>query len=173
MLVYIVRRVLWMIPTLFVISTLSFILIQLPPGDYLTSYIMQLSASGEVVEQALVDSLRKQYGLDRPFHVQYFKWMTNILRGDFGYSFEWEKPVKEITGMPLSLAQVAARTMFSESPDELIVISTSPGFASVRSWYAKVSSYEMSLAIAVIISTAVLRDTTRELSSVSVRTSLQ
>jgi peptide/nickel transport system permease protein len=97
MLEFISRRLLLLIPTIILISIISFILIQLPPGDFLTSYIMQLESGGQLVDQALIDTLKQQYGLDQPMYVQYFKWVTNILlHGDFGQSFTWKTPVKDL-----------------------------------------------------------------------------
>ncbi|HNT77870.1 MAG TPA: ABC transporter permease [Anaerolineae bacterium] len=97
MLGYILRRVGMMIPTLIVISMISFIIIQLPPGDYLTSYAATLRATGDAVDEAELASLRERYGLGEPIYVQYYKWMSGILlRGDWGQSMEWRKPVKEL-----------------------------------------------------------------------------
>ncbi len=97
MLGYILRRIGMMIPTLIVISMLSFIIIQLPPGDYLTSYAASLRATGDAVDEAELESLRERYGLGQPIYVQYYKWMSGILlRGDWGQSMEWRKPVKEL-----------------------------------------------------------------------------
>lgn len=97
MLQYILRRILLMIPTLLVISLISFAIIQLPPGDFLSSYVAQLRTQGEDVDTAQIDALREQYGLDQPIYVQYWKWMSGILfRGDWGRSFEWNKPVSEL-----------------------------------------------------------------------------
>ncbi len=94
---YIIRRVLLMIPTLIVISIVSFILIQLPPGDYLTSYAAQLASQGEGVDNQQLTALKQQYGLDRPVYVQYWKWISRILRhGDFGQSLEWHQPVSSL-----------------------------------------------------------------------------
>jgi len=104
MLGYILRRVLQMLITLFVISVISFVIIQLPPGDYLTSYIASLAATGETVDQATIEALRKQYGLDLPIYVQYFKWLWGILHGDFGYSFSWNRPVSELLWGRLGLS---------------------------------------------------------------------
>jgi len=103
MLSYIARRVLYIIPILLVISVISFALIQLPPGDYLTSYIAQLSETGESVDEAMIVSLKKRYGLDRPIYIQYFMWMSGVLHGDFGQSFEWNKPVSELIWGRLAL----------------------------------------------------------------------
>jgi len=96
MLRFIFRRVLGMIPTLFVISIITFILIQLPPGDFLTSQLQQLQQQGERINEDRIAALRARYGLDRPLYVQYVKWVTNFVQGDMGYSFEWNRPVNEL-----------------------------------------------------------------------------
>ncbi|HEX3350699.1 MAG TPA: ABC transporter permease [Acetobacteraceae bacterium] len=91
---YILRRVLYMIPTLFGMSLIAFLIIQLPPGDYLTSMVANMTDSGQTVDPAQIARLRQIYGLGDPFYVQYAKWVWGILsRGDFGYSFEWNRPV--------------------------------------------------------------------------------
>ncbi|HLV34754.1 MAG TPA: ABC transporter permease [Spirillospora sp.] len=95
---YIIRRVLHAVPTLFAISVFAFIVIQLPPGDFLTTYVANLSASGQVVDEAEVAALREQYGLNQPIYVQYYKWITNFLRGDMGQSFYWNRPVNTLVG---------------------------------------------------------------------------
>jgi len=96
MLQYLLRRLILFIPTLIAVSIVAFILIQLPPGDYLTSYIATLAASGDSVDEAQIAALKKRYGLDQPIYVQYAKWMRGVLHGDFGVSFEWNKPVGEL-----------------------------------------------------------------------------
>lgn len=93
---YIIRRVLSMIPTLLVISIITFVLIQLPPGDFLSSQLQQLQQQGEQITEERIAALRARYGLDRPMYVQYLKWITNFVRGDMGYSFEWNRPVNEL-----------------------------------------------------------------------------
>lgn len=94
---YIVRRLLWMFATLFAVSLVAFIIIQLPPGDFATSYVSGLAASGANVQQEELDSIRATYGLDEPVLVQYGKWMWNILsKGDFGLSFSYKMPVSAI-----------------------------------------------------------------------------
>lgn len=103
MLFYILRRLLMMVPTLVVISILVFIIIQLPPGDYLESHIAELQSQGESVDQEKIDFLRHQYGLDKPLYEQYFVWASGMLRGDFGYSFEYDLPVNEVVGDRLLL----------------------------------------------------------------------
>jgi peptide/nickel transport system permease protein len=104
MLQFILRRILYMIPTLIVVSILSFIIIQLPPGDYLTSVVVTMRASGEELDQATLDALEQRYGLSKPMHVQSWKWVSGIiLRGDFGQSFEWNQPVSELLWGRLAL----------------------------------------------------------------------
>ncbi|HSR33643.1 MAG TPA: ABC transporter permease [Anaerolineae bacterium] len=104
MLGYILRRILMMIPTLLIISILSFIIIQLPPGDFLTTYAAQLSEMGDAMDQEALEALGERYGLGQPVYVQYYKWMSGIfLRGDWGQSMEWHKPVKELIWERLGL----------------------------------------------------------------------
>ena len=106
MLTYLSRRLLTMILTLLVISALVFIIIQLPPGDYLSSYIAQLQSQGEMVPQEKIDFLRSQYGLDRSMVEQYFVWLFGLVQGDLGYSFEYNRPVTEVVGDRLVLSMV-------------------------------------------------------------------
>lgn len=97
MLQYIIKRILYMIPTLLVISMVSFIIIQLPPGDYLDTLIATMASQGEDVNYEAMRALEDRYGLGQPIYVQYYKWISNIiLRGDFGQSFTWNKAVSEI-----------------------------------------------------------------------------
>lgn len=97
MLQYMFRRLLYMIPTLIVISIIAFVIIQLPPGDYLTVYVAELAAQGEDVNDATLAQLRERYGLGLPWYQQYFRWMRNIiLKGDFGQSFTWGRPVNQL-----------------------------------------------------------------------------
>ena len=103
MLIYILRRILTMIPTLLIISMLVFVIIQLPPGDYLESYIAELQSQGETVNEEKIQYLRKEYGLDRSMPEQYWTWMTGMLQGNFGYSFEYDLPVNEVVGDRLVL----------------------------------------------------------------------
>lgn len=101
---YLVRRVLVMIPTLFIISAIIFFIIQLPEGDYLTSYIAELEAQGEKVSKEKLHFLRQQYGLDKHPIQQYFTWVLGLLQGDLGYSFEYSLPVSEVVGDRLFLS---------------------------------------------------------------------
>ena len=100
---YLIRRALMLIPTLFIISIISFLIMQAPPGDFLTSYIAQLAANGEQVDLEQIESLRATYGLDRPWYEQYWLWITGFFSGDFGVSFEWNMPVSELIGQRLAL----------------------------------------------------------------------
>ena len=94
---YLVRRFVFMLITVALISVVAFILIQLPPGDYLSTYIAQLEEVNTEVTESELAALRQQYGLDRAMHVQYLKWIWGVLsRGDFGQSFQWNKPVKDL-----------------------------------------------------------------------------
>jgi peptide/nickel transport system permease protein len=106
MLRFIGRRALIMVPTLFFISVMTFIIIQLPPGDFLTSYVAQLSSEGDTVNQEAIYALRARYGLDQPFYVQYGKWMSGIFRGDFGRSLMLGRTVSSllVERLPWSIA---------------------------------------------------------------------
>lgn len=105
---YIARRLLIMVPTLIAISIIVFIIIQLPPGDYLTTQIAEMQARGEAVDQGKIDFLRAQYGLDRPLHEQYLVWVWGMLHGDFGYSFEYNLPVADVVGERLLLTFIVS-----------------------------------------------------------------
>lgn len=97
MLKFLLQRILLFIPTLLAISLVTFILIQLPPGDYLTTIIFQLEQSGQDVDEALLAALRVRYGLDQPMYRQYLRWIGNIiLHGDFGYSMAHNRPVSDL-----------------------------------------------------------------------------
>ncbi len=113
MLQFILRRILLMIPTFIVTSIVAFAIIQLPPGDFATTYLAARAAQGDVASQEMVENVRALYGLDQPIPVQYFKWMEGILvRGDFGIAFEWNQPVSSLIWervwltLALSLASV-------------------------------------------------------------------
>ena len=106
MLAYVGRRVLLAIFTVWAISALAFVIIQLPPGDYVTSYIAQMATMGSVVTDEEAQNLRIQYGLGQPVYVQYFKWMKLIVQGDFGMSMEWKRPVTEVIGSRLWMTVV-------------------------------------------------------------------
>ena len=106
MLAYIGRRLLLAVLTVWAISVLSFIIIHLPPGDYVTSYIASMSASGSAVSEGEAQAMREQLGLDKPMHIQYAKWMGLIMRGNFGMAMEWGRPVADVIGDRLTLTMV-------------------------------------------------------------------
>jgi len=103
---YILRRILMMFPTLIAISMVSFAIIQLPPGDYLTTYVSQLAAMGDLVDESSIQALRDRYGLGQPIYIQYLRWVTNMLQGDFGQSMEWNRPVWDLLWERLALTFV-------------------------------------------------------------------
>jgi len=103
---YFLRRLLYMIPVLLAVSILAFTIIQLPPGDYLTTRIAQLKLEGSPATEEEIDSLRKQYGLDKPYHVRYLKWMWGMLHGDLGKSFIYRRPVTQLIGERIALTMV-------------------------------------------------------------------
>jgi peptide/nickel transport system permease protein len=104
MLRFLLKRIVSLIVTLFAVSLVAFAIIQLPPGDFLTSYMANLSADGQQINQDVVDRLRERYALDQPIYIQYARWMTNILtKGDFGQSFEWNRPVEEVLWSRMSM----------------------------------------------------------------------
>jgi peptide/nickel transport system permease protein len=109
MLAFIARRLVYMVVTLVAISVMTFIIIQLPPGDFVTSMVAQLSLQGTIVSEAEMSALRARYGLDDPIYIQYWKWISNIvLRGDFGFSLEWRRPVADLLWNRLGLTFVLA-----------------------------------------------------------------
>ena len=114
MLQYLIRRFVLALITIWAISVISFIVIQLPPGDFVTTYIetqaggpaMMGTPAGQVIEKAL----RAEYGLDRPIFVQYARWAWKFVRGDFGISLEYKRPVREIVGERLLMTVILATT---------------------------------------------------------------
>lgn len=106
MLLFIARRILLMIPTLFVVTVISFAIIEAPPGDYMDAYVDNLLSQQQNVDPAEIATLRERYGLDAPWYVRYMRWMSGVLRGDLGRSLEWNQPVAKLIGdrLPWSLA---------------------------------------------------------------------
>ena len=111
---YLANRLMTMVLTLLAISVLVFAIIQLPPGDYLTSYIAEIQAQGEQVTADKIQFLREEYGLDKPLWQQYLVWVTGLVQGDLGYSFEYSQPVADVVGerMPLTLLLNVATVIF-------------------------------------------------------------
>jgi peptide/nickel transport system permease protein len=103
---YIVRRLLLAVLTVWAISVLSFIIIHLPPGDYVTSYIASMSASGSAVSEGEAEAMREQLGLNKPIYIQYAKWMGLIMTGNFGMAMEYMRPVSDVIGDRLTLTMV-------------------------------------------------------------------
>ncbi|WP_152360862.1 ABC transporter permease [Microlunatus speluncae] len=114
MLRYVVRRLLYMVPTIFLISLVAFLIISLPPGDYLTTLITQMRAQGGI-DQGRIAALELRYGLDSPIYVQYLKWMQGIMVGDFGESFQLNRPVTEVLAqrLPLTVAIALCTLIFT------------------------------------------------------------
>ncbi len=100
---YVIRRLFYMMILLFVLSIVTFIIIQLPPGDYLSSYIGRLRAQGSNVTDELIANLTRRYGLDEPLYQQFLKWFSGLFRGDFGISMQHNEPVRELIGERLAL----------------------------------------------------------------------
>lgn len=97
MLLFIFKRLLFAIPTMIAVSIVAFIIIQLPPGDYLSTLMADLASSGGSLEEGTIAAMRDRFGLDQPVYVQYWKWISSIvLRGDFGISFELNRPVTDV-----------------------------------------------------------------------------
>jgi len=97
-----------MIPTLIIISIISFVLIQLPPGDFVTSYAVSLAESGQEVNEAMLLALRQRYGLGQAIYIQYGKWIWGVIHGNFGMSFEWNQPVSRLIGARFALTMVVS-----------------------------------------------------------------
>src|SRR5438874_1041401 len=108
MLSYLARRLLMALFTVWAISVLAFVIIQLPPGDFVDSYIASLSSMGGGISEAQADALRLQYGLDQPMYVQYLRWTGQVLQGNYGISLEWQRPVQEVIGDRLALTMVVS-----------------------------------------------------------------
>lgn len=111
MYLYILKRLAVVPLMLFLFSVIAFALIQAPPGDFLTSYIAELAQGGSSLDQASIDALRAQYGLDQPVHKQYLLWVGSLLKGDLGISLEWRRSNAELIGERLLLT--LALTVFS------------------------------------------------------------
>jgi len=116
MLFYVIRRLLYMIIVLYLLSIVAFIIIQLPPGDYISAYVAELeSMRGERLEESEIIALRKAYGVDRPMYIQYFKWMWRLLHRNFGISLQWQRPVIDLIAerLPLTVMICILATIFT------------------------------------------------------------
>lgn len=103
MLQYMAKRLLILPVLLVIFSIFVFFIIQAPPGDFVTSYISELAASGSAIEQEQIDALRGRYGLDQPVYIQYLMWASRMATGDLGFSLDWQKPIKELISERLML----------------------------------------------------------------------
>jgi len=115
MLAYIGRRFGYMVLMMVLVSVASFVIMKLPPGDYLTSYIQRLEMQGRRIDRSEIEALRRQYGLDLPPVQQYFKWIGGVVRGDFGRSLQWSRPVAELIRerLPLTLVVNLSTLLFT------------------------------------------------------------
>ncbi|MGH7113267.1 MAG: ABC transporter permease [Stellaceae bacterium] len=110
MLSYIIHRLLIMVPTLIAISIVIFTIINLPPGNYFTTYVAELQSSGETTDLAKVKFLETEYGFDRPLWQQYLYWAGGLLHGDMGYSFSYDLPVNKVVGDRMLLTAIVSIT---------------------------------------------------------------
>jgi peptide/nickel transport system permease protein len=107
---FFIRRVFYAIIMLFVVSFVSFIIISLPTGDFMDQKIAELQRQGDRSAQMRIDEYRERYGLDKPLVTQYWLWITNFVQGDFGLSFEYDRPVRELIGQRLTLSIILSLT---------------------------------------------------------------
>ncbi len=105
---YIAQRLLIMVPTLIGISLITFIIIQLPPGDFLSTMIAECEAQGESSCADQIEIYRQEFGLDKPVWQQYLFWVGGLLQGDLGLSFEYNKPVNQVIGESLLLTIIVS-----------------------------------------------------------------
>lgn len=110
---YILKRLLLLPILLVIFSIFAFAIIQAPPGDYITTYIADLAASGSAIDQAQIDTLRERYGLDQPMYMQYLKWTQRLVTGDLGFSLDWQKPIKELIGERIVLTVILGLFTFA------------------------------------------------------------
>jgi len=105
---YIARRLLYMVIMVVLVSFVSFIIIELPPGDFLTQKLQELQARGDRSAQDRIESYRIRYKLDQPLMARYWNWVSNFVKGDFGESFQFERPVREIIGQRILMSMILA-----------------------------------------------------------------
>ncbi|MGH2550686.1 MAG: ABC transporter permease, partial [Thermomicrobiales bacterium] len=110
MVAYLARRLIYMVVLLVLVSMLSFAIIELPPGDYVTTYISNLRTTGtqQTVGDDQADAIRHQFNLDKPLPLRYFSWITNLAQGDMGYSMQWNKPVNQLIGESIMLTVIVS-----------------------------------------------------------------
>ena len=107
---YFIRRFIYMIILVWITSIVTFVIVQLPSGDFVTTYARQLASTGQSVDQAMLDNLRQQFGLDQPVAVQYLRWAENALQGNWGWSFQMQQPVARAIGNRIQLTAIISIT---------------------------------------------------------------
>ena len=141
---YLVKRFIFMFVSLAAMSFVSFVLIELPPGDYLSMYIKQLELRGEKVDDARIESLKVQYGYGQPFIVRYFKWVNGIVtRGNFGQSMQWKEPVNKLlaTRLPFTITISLCTILFTYLLSIPIAIYSATHQYSVMDYIATVFGF--------------------------------
>ena len=137
MLIYIGRRLTLALITCAAISVLTFIIIRLPPGDFVDAYIANLASTGSTVTAEQAQAMRHEYGLDRPVYIQYALWISRVVQGDFGVSMMWRRPVTEVIGDRLWLTMVVSFAAFESEGAccETVTVSVKlgPAFAGTFS----------------------------------------
>ncbi|HUV14848.1 MAG TPA: ABC transporter permease [Acidobacteriota bacterium] len=112
MLRFIIKRLLILPLLLLLFTIIVFVMVQAPPGDFLTSYVAMLASSGSSMDAAQVEALKQQFGLDKPIHIQYLRWMESIFKGNFGLSLEYQRPNSELIGERLAVTMFLALFAF-------------------------------------------------------------
>lgn len=112
---YMVKRFAYMLAAMVLMSFVSFVLINLPPGNYVEMYVRQLEMSGTRVDDSMIANLERRYGFGLPFHMRYFRWVQGMFRGDFGRSFQWNRPVLDLvmSRLPFTIAVSALAIVFT------------------------------------------------------------
>jgi peptide/nickel transport system permease protein len=103
MLGYLARRTAVAVLTVWAVSVITFVIIQLPPGDFATAYVAQLQSAGTYISPEQTENIRQQFGLNQPMYVQYYRWVSEFVEGDFGVSMLYNRPVRDVIGDRLAL----------------------------------------------------------------------
>ena len=103
---YLLQRTIYSVVLLVAVSIIGYLIIDLPPGDYLSFHVQQLTRQGAQVDERQIEGLKTRYGLDQPLYVRYWKWVSNFVQGDFGSSFQRGKPVSELVGERITMTLV-------------------------------------------------------------------
>jgi|TARA_B100001971_G_scaffold213453_1_gene246858 peptide/nickel transport system permease protein len=105
---YLLQRFGYMVFLLWMTTIVTFIVIELPPGDYVSTLVSRLEGTGHTISEETRQQIQRQFGLDQPPHIRYVKWVGQIMKGNLGYSFDWKRPVKELIGQRLALTVTIA-----------------------------------------------------------------